>query len=132
MTSNRNGYILVLDPEYREVQVNHCIETTVDYPVFVASSTEQAIGRLHQGLPWLVILVINNVQDWSQLWIQQLRQIQSAADMTIVALTDSTSPQWKDWEENPDLDGFLVKPLSLDIVKSLVASAVARQVGTVI
>ncbi|MBU6228479.1 MAG: hypothetical protein KGQ93_02145 [Cyanobacteria bacterium REEB459] len=132
MTSNRDGYILIVDPEYQEIQVNHCIETNIDYPVFVANSTEQAIGRLHQGLPWLVILVINNVQDWSQLWIQQLRQIQSAADMTIVALADSTSPQWKYWQDNPDLDGFLVKPLSLDIVKSLVASAVARQVGTAV
>jgi CheY-like chemotaxis protein len=127
MISTDDGYILVLDPEHREIRNIRSIETDLQYPVFVASSTEQAVTRLHQGMPCLVILVGNNVQDWSQPLVQYLRQATHTADMTIVALTDSASPHWNHSEDTPELDGFLVKPLSLDIVKSLVESAYARQ-----
>lgn len=121
-------YILVLDPECVRPDDAHPLEADLQYPVFVASSTEQAVTRVNQGVPCLVILVGNNFQDWSQPLVKQLRQHEQAPDMTIVALTDSTSPQWNYSEDTPGLDGLLVQPLSIDILRSLVESAFARTI----
>ncbi|MGF1568258.1 MAG: hypothetical protein ACFCVD_09350 [Nodosilinea sp.] len=96
--------------------------------MFVANSTEQAVTRVKQEPPCLVILVGNNVQAWSQPLVEHLRQTARTQDMTIVALTDSASPQWNYSEDTPGLDGLLVKPLSFDIVTTLVESALARRV----
>jgi CheY-like chemotaxis protein len=127
MTLTRD-YILVLDPERHPRDDAHPIETDLQYPVYVASSTEQAVGRVNEGAPCLVILVGNNFQDWSQPLVNQLRQHDQAADLTIVALTDSASPQWNYSEDTPGLDGLLVQPLSMDILRSLVESAFARHI----
>ncbi|MEA5450338.1 hypothetical protein VB780_17290 [Leptolyngbya sp. CCNP1308] len=121
-------YILVLDPDRARHDDAHPLEADLQYPVFVANSTEQAVTRVSQGAPCLVILVGNNFQDWSQPLVNQLRQHQQAPDMTIVALTDSTSPQWNYSEDTPGLDGLLVQPLSMDILRSLVESAFARTI----
>jgi CheY-like chemotaxis protein len=121
-------YILILDPECHHRSEAHPLETGLQYPVYVANSTEQAVSRVNQGVPCLVILVGNNFQDWSQPLVSQLRQQDQAPDLTIVALTDSASPQWNYSEETPGLDGLLVKPLSMDILRSLVESAFARHV----
>ncbi|WP_035986261.1 two-component system response regulator [Leptolyngbya sp. KIOST-1] len=122
------GYILVLDPECQQVEDAHPLEANLQYPVFVAKSTEQAVTRVSQAPPCLVILVGNNFQTWSQPLVHQLRQHSHAPDMTIVALTDSTSPQWNYSEDTPGVDGLLVQPLSMDILRSLVESAFARSI----
>lgn len=121
-----SSYILVLDPHRLHRADAHPLEVELQYPVFVASSTEQAVSRVNQGVPSLVILVGNNFQDWSQPLVSQLRQHDQAPDMTIVALTDSASPQWNYSEDTPGLDGLLVQPLSMEILRSLVESAFAR------
>lgn len=127
MFPTHDGYILVLAPDHSEVRHLHAIETDLPYPVVVAQSAEQAITQLGQGKPYLIILVDHNGQSWSQALVRHLRQTSPVTEITIVALTDSASPQWNHTEETPELDGFLVKPLSLDILKSLVESAHARQ-----
>jgi CheY-like chemotaxis protein len=127
MIPTHDGYILVLAPDHQEIRHIHAIEGDLPYPVVVARSAEQAMTHLGQGKPCLVILVDHNGQSWPQTLVRHLRQTAPTAEMTIVALTDSTSPQWNHTEETPELDGFLVRPLSLDIVKSLVESAHARQ-----
>ncbi|QQE63856.1 hypothetical protein GFS31_05270 [Leptolyngbya sp. BL0902] len=127
MISIHDGYILVLDPEHQEIRNIHAMEADLPYPVLVAQSAEQAIGWLRQGQPCLVILVGNSRQAWSSTLARHLRQISPNNAVTIVALTDSASPQWNHTEDVPELDGFLVKPLSLDIIRSLVESAQARQ-----
>jgi CheY-like chemotaxis protein len=127
MIPTHDGYILVLAPDYQEIRNIHAIEADLPYPVVVARSAEQALTQLGQGKPCLVILVDQNGPSWPQRLVRHLRQTSPAPEMTIVALTDSTSPQWNHTEDTPELDGFLVRPLSLDIVKSLVESAHARQ-----
>ena len=122
------SYILVLDPERSHRDDAHPLESDLQYPVIVARSPAQAFTRVSQGAPCLVILVGNNFQDWSQSLIRQLRQHAQSPDMTIVALTDSASPQWNYSEVIPGLDGLLVQPLSMDILRSLVESAFARHV----
>ena len=121
-------YILVLDPDRSHSGNAHLLEANLQYPVFVANSTEQAVTRISQGAPCLVILVGNDFQDWSQPLVNQLRQHNCAPDMTIVALTDSASPQWNYSEDTPGVDGLLVQPLSTDILRSLVESAFARSI----
>lgn len=127
MTLTRS-YILVFDPALSHRDNAHPLESELQYPVFVASSTEQAVSRVSQSAPGLVILVGNNFQDWSQTLVSQLRQHEQAPDMTIVALTDSASPQWNYSEDTPGLDGLLVQPLSMEILRSLVESAFARRI----
>ncbi|MGB3202594.1 MAG: hypothetical protein WBA99_16935, partial [Nodosilinea sp.] len=121
-------YILVLDPDRLHHDDVQRLKTNLQYPVFAASSTEQAVNRVSQGAPRLVILVGNNFQAWSQPFVNQLRQYCRSLDTTIVALTDSTSPQWNYSEDTPGVDGLLVQPLSLDILRSLVESAFARSI----
>ncbi len=120
-------YILVLDPERHHRDDAHPLTKDLQYPVYIASSTEQAVTRVGEGVPCLVILVGNNFQEWSQPLVNQLRHGQ-APDLTIVALTDSASPQWNYSEDTPGLDGLLVQPLSGDILRSLVESAFARHI----
>jgi AmiR/NasT family two-component response regulator len=127
MVTINGGYILVVDPQRQEMLATSSTTFDLECPVLVVNSTEQAMGRLNQGFPWLVILMMDNGQEWLRSSIQQLRQVTASTDMTIVALTDATNPEWNYGEDMPDVDGFLVKPLTLDILKSLVASAAARQ-----
>jgi CheY-like chemotaxis protein len=121
-----HGYILVLDAEPRGHRDAHPLASQLPYPVFIAQSVEQAVNRALQAPPSLVILVGDHVQDWSASMVEKLRQNVQTAHLTIVALTNSASPQWNYLEETPGLDGFLVKPLSIDILNSLVESAFAR------
>ncbi len=81
-----SSYILVLDPHRLHRADAHPLEAELQYPVFVASSTEQAVSRVNQGVPSLVILVGNNFQDWSQPLVNQLRQHDQAPDMTSVGM----------------------------------------------
>ncbi len=92
----------------------------------VVNSVEQAMVRVSQTPPYLVILT-GSRQNWSRTLVSQLRDHVNASNVTIVALTDVHAPSWQHQEENPGLDGFLVKPLSVDVLASLVQSAWARQ-----
>ena len=58
--------------------------------------------------------------------MQRLRETVKPADVTIVALTESSESSWFPYEEHPSLDGFLVKPLSSDVLNSVVESALAK------
>ncbi|MBD2257293.1 response regulator [Pseudanabaena sp. FACHB-2040] len=124
--SKTHRYILVLDTQRQESSGVHSLLTQLHCPVFIAGTAEQALAKVHQVPPYLVIL-IGDGQNWSQPLVEQLRQGASTANMTIVALTDSTSPRWGQQDENPGLDGFLVKPLSGEVLTSLVESALAKQ-----
>ena len=121
-----HGYILILDTETRGHREIHPLEMQLQYPIYIAKSAEQAISRAWQSPPSLVILIGDSAQHWPNALVKTLRQHTHTQNLTIVALTNSTSPHWSYLEETPGLDGFLVKPLSTDIVKSLVESASAR------
>lgn len=124
--TNSHGYILVLDTQCREAHGVHPLLTQLRCPVFVAGTAEQAVDKTRQLSPCLVILIGDGCS-WSQSLVDQLRQEGRSAQMTIVALTDSGSPRWDHSENNPGLDGFLVKPLSGEVLTSLVESALAKQ-----
>lgn len=92
----------------------------------VAHSMEQVVARVNQAVPSLVILAGNDYE-WSQVLVDKLRDSTGACGVTIVALSDCHAPHWLYQEHNPGLDGFLVKPLSGDVLISLVQSAWAKQ-----
>lgn len=91
-----------------------------------ANSEDQAVARVSQAPPYLVILT-GDRQTWSHRLVHTLRNRAQAENITIVALTDCHSPSWLHQEENPGFDGFLVKPISGDILTSLVQSAWVRK-----
>jgi DNA-binding NarL/FixJ family response regulator len=124
--SKTHRYVLVLDTQCHGSSGVHSLLAQLRCPVFIAGTVEQALAKAHQTTPYLVIL-IGDGRNWSQSLVEQLRQGVSTAKMTIVALTDSTSPRWGHQDENPGLDGFLVKPLSGEVLTSLVESALAKQ-----
>lgn len=118
-------YVLLLDQEPEDLQ---CLTTELSQlhcPVRVASSTEQIMETARELPPCLVILG-GHQRNWSQPLVRQFRNTAALRWATIVALTDCHTPSWCHQEDNPGLDGFLVKPLSPEILTSLVQSAWAR------
>lgn len=120
------GYILVVDQQSEDLQVVKSILSRLSCSVFIAESSEQAVAQARQADPYLVILSGNN-PCWSKALVCRLRQTINTNGVTIVALTDSSNPSWSHQEDHPGLDGFLVKPLSKDVLSSLVESAIVKQ-----
>jgi DNA-binding NarL/FixJ family response regulator len=94
--------------------------------VITVNTQDQAVVHASQAQPYLVILMGNRLNR-AQSFIDQLRKTVNNRCITIVALTDVHAPSWLHQEENPGFDGFLVKPISGDVLSSLVQSAWARQ-----
>ncbi|MBF2049668.1 MAG: response regulator [Leptolyngbya sp. IPPAS B-1204] len=120
------NYILILDQGSDDLQLIESLLGHLRCPLVVASSPEQAMARASQAPPYLLILTGNQNQ-WSKSLVHQFRILADTSGITIVALTDVHAPSWLRQEDNPGLDGFLVKPLNRDILSSLVQSAWVRQ-----
>lgn len=121
------NYVLVLDQDSKSLQTLGSLLNRLKCPMIVVRSVDQAMARASKAPPSLIILC-GNCQDWSQKSIKELRNVANVSScITIVALTDGHSPSWLHQEENPGLDGFLVKPLNGDVLTSLLQSAWARQ-----
>ncbi len=117
-------YILLLAPQIEELQGLESLLQQLPLDVEVVDTADQALARVSQKPPCLVIL---QEHLRSEAIIQQLRTIASADRMTLVIVTETDSPSWLHQEQHPDIDGFLVKPLSSDVLFSLIHSASARQ-----
>jgi DNA-binding response OmpR family regulator len=122
-----NDYILLLGQRCDESQTLQGILKQMSCPFSIAYSPEQAVVQIEQKTPYLVILSGNHTY-WSSPLIQRLRNTAKAAQVMIVALTESHEPSWFLQEDNPGVDGFLVKPLSTEVLSSVVESALAQQV----
>lgn len=121
-----SDYILLLTHQPQSVSplalmLGHC-----RYLVTIAQSEEQAVAHTTRRPPFLIILA-GDYQDWSNGLMRRLRTYANTHRVTLVALTDAYAASWIDQEENPGFDGFLVNPLSRDIIFSLVQSAHTRQ-----
>jgi DNA-binding NarL/FixJ family response regulator len=98
-----------------------------NYSVAIANSEEQAVAHTAQHPPFLIILAGDH-QNWSRSLLRELRSHANAHRITLLALTDFHAPKWMHQEENPGFDGFLVSPISTEILSSLVQSAHTRQI----
>jgi CheY-like chemotaxis protein len=117
-----SSYVLLLAEQAEELLGLETLLERLRFTVEVADSAEQAIAKVSHTAPCLMILQGNR---WSHSFVRELRTL---TDHTmLVALTDYHAPSWRHQEENPGFDGYLVKPLSSDILSSLVQSASVRQ-----
>ena len=119
-------YVLVLDEQKYHSPKPALCNLSGHCAFVIATSVEHAIEQAQQKNPCLVILVGEN-QSWFEHQVRILRQSNQTPAMTIVALTESGSPRWHSANNHLDLDGFLVQPLTDDILVSLVQSAVVKQ-----
>ncbi len=120
------SYVLVLGQESDDLRSLQSVLAELRCSVTIASSEDQAVSHANQVTPCLVILTGNHYQ-WSPTLVEKLRYSSRATWMTIVALTEVHAPSWLHADECPGFDGFLVKPITHDILTSLIQSAKARQ-----
>lgn len=119
-------YILLLGPQASDTQDVEDLLEHLQCSVAIAHSAQQALAQVRQSSPYLLIFA-SQQEDWSQPFINQLRDLARTGKSTLIALTECHAPHWLRQEDNPGFDGFLVKPLSPDILRSLVHSARLRQ-----
>lgn len=120
------NYVLIFDQGAEDLQVLESLLGHLRCPLVVTRSVEQAMAKAKQSPPYLLIL--SGAQpSWSQPLVRQFRSLADTCGITIVALTDVHAPSWLRQEDNPGVDGFLVKPLNRDILTSVVQSAWVRQ-----
>lgn len=119
-------YVLVLDEQQQKTPRAELSALSNHYAFVIATSAEHAVEQAQAMNPCLVILVGDN-QAWFENQVKVLRQYTAMPRMTIVALTESASPRWQSGKDALELDGFLVKPLTDDILVSLVQSAIVKR-----
>jgi DNA-binding NarL/FixJ family response regulator len=120
------GSILLLTKHPRQIRVIASLLRRLRYSVTVACTEDQAIAQTATYPPFLVI-VTGNHQDWSENFLLKLRSHPKMLSMTLIALADFHAPNWVYQEENPGFDGFLVSPISSEVLFFLVQSAYMRQ-----
>ncbi len=119
-------YVLVLDPQCDDNRLLRTLFESLRCPMVIANSADQVMAKISQSPPYLVILA-GNLQALSQNWVSDLRTTADVFGITLLALSDRHAPDWVHQDENPGFDGFLVKPISDDVLNSLVQSARVRQ-----
>ncbi len=124
MIFDESSYVLLLADRTEEVFGLESLLRKLRFTVEIANSPEQAIAQVHRDTPCLVIV---HGDRWSHTFMRQLRTLANTDGMMLMFLTDCHAPSWLYQDQNPGFDGFLVKPLSSDILSSLVQSASARQ-----
>ena len=125
--NSSNRYILLLDQRCGLDVIVQSLSNHGAGSVFIARSAAQAVARIQESIPYLVILSGTH-QNWSQTVVDRLRETVKPLGTTIVALTRSHEPTWSFQEEHPGLDGFLVEPISKDVLNLLIESAVAKTI----
>lgn len=120
------GYILLLARHPRQVRFLMSLLGCSSFSVQIACSEEQAVVQATERSPFLVILAGDHLS-WSQGLLHKLRTRSKTHPITLVALTDFHAPSWVHQEENPGFDGFLVSPISSEVLSSLVQCAYTRQ-----
>jgi CheY-like chemotaxis protein len=120
------GYVLLLAKHPRQVRVLASLLRRLRYSVEVSCTEDQAIAQAGARPPFLVILTGNH-QDWSPNLLARLRNQAEIQATTLVAVTDFHAPSWVHQEENPGFDGFLVNPISSEVLFFLVQSAHTRR-----
>lgn len=120
-----SGYILLLGQYCGTDLMFQALSHQIEGSIFIAHSADQAVARIKQSIPYLVILSGAH-KNWSPALINRLRETVKPLGTTIVALTQSHEPSWSPQEDHPGIDGFFVEPLSQDVLTLLVESAVAK------
>ena len=124
------GYILVIGQPLKNLERDWdspLSAGTNEATVVNAHSPEQAIARAQADHPYLVILSGDACKEWSPAVARQIRQSVQPESVIIVALTESSELSWLTPEPSHDIDGVFVKPLSVDVLRALKTSAIAKK-----
>lgn len=121
------SYILLLAKQPQRLRMLLSLLGRSSYAVEIVNSEEQAVAQTVQNPPFLIILA-GEYHHWSGNLLPELRAHANTHRITLIALTDFHAPSWMHQEENPGFDGFLVNPISNEILSSLVQSAITRQI----
>ena len=119
--------VLVIDLQLDDLLVLQTLLRQLHYPSVVACTAHQALRYAQYLSPSLMILA-NQTPQWTESYLQRLRTITGHQHATLLLLGDQHDPHWLPMEDNPGLDGFLVKPLSYDVLASVMESTLAKQV----
>ncbi|MEL6159099.1 MAG: hypothetical protein AAFQ40_13280 [Cyanobacteria bacterium J06623_5] len=128
-------YILVIGQSSREMlsaapAVSQTITQALNCPVVTMTSPVQAVEKAQVNPPYLVILSDDDGQTWTPNIARQIRQSVGSRSVVIVALTTSSECSWPlsdNSETHAGIDGFLVEPMSSDILCALHESAIAKK-----
>ena len=123
--------VLLLTKQPAKVHILVSLLRESEFSVAIVSSEEQAACQVRQSRPFLIILAGDH-QAWSQDALRELRNQANSNHITLVALSDFHAPSWVHQHENPCFDGFLVNPISYEILFSLVQSARTRQMCSLV
>ncbi|NET51598.1 MAG: hypothetical protein F6K09_23675 [Merismopedia sp. SIO2A8] len=125
--TNAPDYILVLEQQpSHDPQGLALLQMVWRSPLVVAHSTAQVLDSIRDIPPCLVILIGNHTR-WPSQFSRQLRTEANSLGCTILALTDAAAPSWPDQSDTSIFDGFLVKPLTSDVLTSVLQTAQARR-----
>jgi CheY-like chemotaxis protein len=123
--------ILLLTKQPGKIHILVSLLQDSRFAVAIATSEAQAAQQVEQSPPFLIILAGDH-QAWSPDSLHQLRHQANSHHITLVALSDFHAPSWVHQDENPCFDGFLVNPISYEILLSLVQSAHTRQMCSLV
>lgn len=118
--------VLLLSPPATDTHSIERLLYHLECPVAVTHSVSRAINVATTHRPCLLIIQ-GNAQQWSFNQLRRLRTIADKSRITLLALADSHLQSWLYQEDNPGFDGFLVNPVSHEILQSVLCSASARQ-----
>ncbi|WP_448571709.1 hypothetical protein [Trichothermofontia sp.] len=122
------SYILVLGQSAEDFQWLYGLpEGMVQCSVIMVSSLEDAVKHVNHAVPCLLILA-SGQSVWHTSIVERFRNLTDDCGMTIVVVSESHAPRWSRQEHNLGVDGYLVKPITGEILNSLIQSAWARQV----
>lgn len=122
------SYILVVGQSSEDWQWLHALPLErLQCSVMVVSSLEEAVQQIHRAVPCLLILA-SGQSVWHTSIVQHFRSLTNDCGMTIVVVSESNAPRWSRHDNHLGIDGYLVKPITGDILNSLIQSAWARQV----
>ena len=123
--------ILLLTKQPSKIHILIALLRNSKFSVLIATSETHAAQQVIQFQPFLIILAGAH-QAWSRDSLNELRNQANSHHTTLVALSDFHAPNWVHQDENPCFDGFLVNPISHEILLSLVQSAHTRQICSLV
>ena len=126
MKQSQNYVLIVGDPSGAPL-ATESMSQTLSCPVIAATSPTQALALAQSAPPHLVILSGDDGITWSHSIVRQLRKSIQTNSVMIVAVTGSSEPSWLPREDNPEIDGFFVEPISADVLSTLNESAITKK-----
>ena len=121
------NYVLIVGEPSQDLPATDSIAQTLRCPVVAATSPTQALAMAQSAPPHLVILSGDEGCTWSHKIARQLRKSIQTDSVMIVAVTEASEPSWLPKEDNPEIDGFFVEPISADVLSTLNESAITKK-----